>query len=442
MLLKFLPVSDNTYISLRYAFEVFIYLLFTLMVINKTANRKKLSGSPIDRSVLIFIGLTITTVIINNAPVFESFIGFKSAFRFLLLFYVLANFEFDRVLIRRMFSALILVAVLQSLIAFQQHFFGISQFWYPRAINLTLGSKTMNFKILKSGYHGGLEQGSVIGTFGDNVALATFLVIILIVLLAFLFSANNTRYMKLIMWGGVLIIIMALSYTYSRGSAIIGIICIPLMMLLARKTKLFFRFAAASVLILGFVLLKPAITGNTNIRFVNPKFTYVDPFSNITALFSEQYKSNTFRHARGWILENVGGGLLRSIRFFGYSPASEFALQKVLREEMNVYTPFENFLIINDVFWVAFIAYYGLAGLIIFSIMLIMLYRSAIYVKKYSDNQIYKTIALATMTLIIVSVPYSFIIATFTFRSFGIYFWLLAGLTVSEYLRLKKNAPT
>jgi hypothetical protein len=440
MLLKYLPVSENAYVMLRYAFEIFIYLLFATMVLNKFSHKRKVNGSPIDFPVIIFLLLTFVTIIVNHAPLFEAFVGFKSAFRFLLLFYVLINFEFNEGLLQRMLMALVAVASLQALLSFHQHFFGISQFWYPRAINLTMGSKDLNFKILKGGYHGGIEQGAVIGTFGDSIALATFLVIILIVMLAFLFGNHPIgKYIRLMLWTGVILIIVALFFTYSRGSAIIGILAIPAMMLLAGKTKLFSRFALLSVLFFAVVLIKPALSGREGIRFVNPKFKYVDPVSNITVLLSEQYANNTFKHARGWILENVGGSLLKSITMIGYSPANEFALQKLLKKEMNVLTPFENLLIINDVFWVAFIAYYGLVGMIVFLSILYLLFKASRYVWFNTGKSIYRVVSLATITLIIASIPYSFIVATFTFRSFGLYFWLLAGLTISEYLRLKKN---
>lgn len=439
MLLKYLPVSENTYVLLRYAFEFFIYALFALMVFNKFSHRKKVSGSPIDTPVIIFIFLTIITIIVNHAPFFEAFVGFKSAFRFLLLFYVLINFEFNPKVLRVMLSALIAVAVLQSLLSFQQHFMGIAQFWYPRALNLTFGTKDLNFKILKGGYHGGIEQGAVIGTFGDSIALATFLVIILFIILAFLLGNYPLgKYRRLIMWCSVVIIIVALFFTYSRGSAIIGILAIPVMMLLAGRTKLLSRFALFGILLFAFTLIKPALSGREGVQFVNPKFKYVDPVSNITVLMSESYADNTFKHARGWILENVGGSLLRSVTLIGNSPANEFALQKLLKKEMNVLTPFENFLIINDVFWVAFIAYYGLIGMAIFMYVLFILYKTSKYVWLNTEHPIYKVVALATLTLVLASIPYSFIVATFTFRSFGIYFWLLAGLTASEYLRIRK----
>lgn len=443
MLLKYLPVEENTYVLLRYAFEFFIYLLFILMVINKFAHRKKVSGSPIDGPILVFILLTAITIIVNHAPFFEAFVGFKSTFRFLLFFYVLINFEFNETVLKIMLGALIIVAFLQSILSFQQHFMGITQFWYPRALNFTFGSKDLNFKILKGGYHGGIEQGAVIGTFGDSIALATFLVVILLVILAYLLGNYPLgKYQRLMMWCSTGAIIAALFFTYSRGSAIVGILSIPIVMLLAGKTKLFSRFVLLGVLFFAFMLVKPALSGREGVQFVNPKFKYVDPISNITVLMSESYANNTFKHARGWILENVGGSLLRSFTLLGNSPANEFALQKVLKKEMNVLTPFENFLIINDVFWVAFIAYYGLIGMAIFLYMLYRLFKASRYVWLNTNKPIYKVIALSTITIVMISIPYSFIVATFTFRSFGIYFWLLAGLTVSEYLRIKKQTPS
>jgi hypothetical protein len=47
--------------------------------------------------------------------------------------------------------------------------------------------------------------------------------------------------------------------------------------------------------------------------------------------------------------------------------------------------------------------------------------------------------AVAMAALTIIAIPYSLILRTFVFRSFGFYFWLLAGLVFSEWRRLKEE---
>jgi hypothetical protein len=141
--------------------------------------------------------------------------------------------------------------------------------------------------------------------------------------------------------------------------------------------------------------------------------------------------------SRGAVLTEIGGNLISSFKLLGYSPAQDFALERAAAKLFGSNMPINNLPIINDVYWVAFIIYYGLAGLAIYFFILYKLFQSSRYVLKNSTDPYFRIFALTLATMALLVIPYSLILRTFVFRSFGFYFWLIAGIVISEWRRLK-----
>ncbi|MBL0339641.1 MAG: hypothetical protein IPP71_01250 [Bacteroidetes bacterium] len=146
---------------------------------------------------------------------------------------------------------------------------------------------------------------------------------------------------------------------------------------------------------------------------------------------------NTMQFSRGAVLTEIGGNLISSFKLLGYSPAQEFALEKASAKLFGSNMPINNLPIINDVYWVAFIIYYGFIGLAIYFFILYKIFQASLFVYRNSDDAYFKVFALAMAAVIIISLPYSLILRTFVFRSFSFFFWLLAGLVFAEWRRLK-----
>lgn len=440
LILKYLPVSDDTYTYLRYAFEIYIYILFLSVIVLRISRNKLPVSTPIDFPLIIFIGLAFINTWIQGSSFTDSIIGMKSTFRFVLIFYIIVNTGFSASSVKWALLAVIFIAGIQAVLSFQQHFYGIDSFWIPRPTTLQVGSRVYNFKIVTQGDAGGLEQGAVIGTFGDSALLGNFLVIAVMLIVPFLFGLYRMN----IFWKAVLLLlyilcVISLFFTYSRGSAVIGVLIIPFMMYISGKHKQLLKSALIFCLLILPIVLFYTSDYFKHGGYFNPKFKYVDPLSNVATLFTPEYANNTLQHSRGWVILNIGGNLLHSFTPLGYSADAEFALTKIFDKQLGVTSPFKNYFIVNDVYWISFIAYYGFLGLGIFLYILFRLFFIARFVWRNTKEQIFKVVAVSTMTLLIVSVPYSFIIATFTFRSFGIYFWFLAGITMLEYRRIKES---
>ncbi len=439
VILKYLPVSDTIYSYLRFLVEVVIYLIAGLLFARYLYHKKVPPGTPVDKPLLIFILYAIVITVINNAPWFQAFVGLRVLLRYVPLFYVLAFITIDHLIVKRIFNSILIVAALQCVIAIYQHYFGIASFWYPRASDLEIGGKQVGFRLLATGFGAGRELGAGIGTFGDSVFLALFLVICFTMAIAAMQRTIPLSGRIKIATGIVAaIIIISLFFTYSRGSVLVAVAGIPLIIYLSGGRK-----RLAVYLMIGLVLISPVILygiferGSSSESYVNPKIKYTDPFANIATVFSSSYLDNTLQFSRGAVLTEIGGNLISSFKLLGYSPAQDFALEKAATKLFGSNMPINNLPIINDVYWVAFIIYYGLIGLAIYFFILFRMFAVSRYVIKNSTDPYFRIFALALAALVIISIPYSLILRTFVFRSFGFYFWLIAGLVFSEWRRLK-----
>jgi hypothetical protein len=439
IILKHLPVSDIIYGYLRFLVEVLIYLIAGFVFARYLNSKKLPKGTPLDRPLILFIGYSLIITIINNAPMFEAFVGLRVLLRYVPLFYILSFIEIDSRTIRKIFNSIMIIAVIQCTIATYQHYFGIATLWYPRASDLEIGGKQVGFRLLTTGFSGGRELGAGIGTFGDSVFLALFLVISFTMLVASLQrTVRLIRIQKLVIIASCALIIIVLFFTYSRGSVLVAAAAIPIIMLLDGGSKrLAAYFTIGLIFMIPIVFFGEFTKPSDDASYINPKVKYTDPLSNITTVFTSSYLNNTMQFSRGAVLTEIGGNLIGSFKLLGYSPAQEFALEKAATKLFGSNMPINNLPIINDVYWVAFIIYYGIFGLGIYFFVLYQLFRAARFVYHYSDDPYFRIFALTLAALVIISIPYSLILRTFVFRSFGFYFWLIAGLVMSEWRRLK-----
>lgn len=439
LILKYLPVSDTVYGYLRFAVEIIIYVLAAMLLLRYSVQGKLPAGTPIDKPLEIFIGYALLITVINQAPMLEAFLGLRVLLRYIPLFYILALVRLDSKFIKSTFFAFMAIGTIQGAISFYQHYFGIAGFWYPRASDLEIAGKQVSYRLIASGFGSGREMGAGIGTFGDSVPLALFMVIVFTIAMAAIQKRTGLKKrVRMNLFIISALILVTIFFTYSRGSALLAIACLPVIFYFTGGRKIVIVSTVAGLLLASpFVLSGFLGGGKSSGSYVNPKQQYTDPISNITSVFTSSYLENTLQYSRGMVLTEIGGQLISSVKLFGYGPAQDHALEKAATEIFGTNIPINNLPIINDVYWVAFLVYYGMIGLVIYLFILYKVFRASVIVYRYTPDTYLKIFGLAMAAIVIVSIPYSFILRTFLFRSFGFYFWMLAGIVVSEYRRLK-----
>lgn len=208
------------------------------------------------------------------------------------------------------------------------------------------------------------------------------------------------------------------------------------MFLAGKRKKMAILFVVSAIALSPF-LINMIVLSQGQDPYINPKLKYTDPLTNVLAIFNDDYVDNTLQFSRGLVLTQIGGQLLETNNIIGYSPAQDFALEKAASKMFGSNTPINNLPVINDVYWVAFVIYYGFLGLAIFLYILYLIFKASMLVYKKSPDPYFKIIALAMAVLVVISIPYSMILRTFLFRSYGFYFWMMAGLVFAEWKRIR-----
>lgn len=423
-LLKWLPVGEPFYSLARLLSEGLVYALLLAVLLGRLARDLPLARTPIDRPLLAFLALALASMLLSRAPLFNELIHLRALVRYVAVFYLVVLLRPGAREIERLLVALVAVAALEGALALLQHSAdGPGAFWLPRASELEVGGFRKEFTVLTTG----IERGAAIGTLGHSVALALFALVALVLGLALALSgvaaARRIAALALPLAG------IALLYSYSRAALLAGALAlVPLFWLLRREPAargLLRAGALCAPLALAGVLL---LGGSGEPRgFARAKESYVDPLENLEQLAAAELLGEA-RGSRAWVLFDVGREILAGAPPLGYGPDEERAKLAILESarvplhRLIAYRAFE------DVYWVALLAYYGLFGLAAFAWLLGTLFATARRVLARADDALSRGIAAAFAALWLVTIPLTFVVRTFEFRSFAFGFWLLAGL--------------
>lgn len=433
-------MGEKAYGLARVWVEFFLYFIFFLLLLRNMVHGKLLTRTVIDLPVFLFFAISLLSVIINHVPIGMAILGWRDLMRWLFLFYIMANINVDEKFHKKIILSFVVISCIQGGLAIVQHFAGISSFFLPRATTLEVGGKITNFKLLAEG-NKGFEKGSGVGTIADTVQLANYLLISLAVVVPLFLQYTRTGALKRFANYFVWVIIMGgIFMTYSRVTILFALLAIFISYLVAKELRKLFPIALlGSLIIIVSLAIVAIVPSNKSSTYFNPRVKETSPADNFTQLFSSGLMEKSIEASRGYVIQNALPALIKSLNLIGYGPDTDGSLLKLVQRDLDNATPFANYRIINDVYWVGMLTCYGFIGVSIFLFILYRLYRMARFVFYNTDNMHLKILALAFLTIVIIVIPYTFVIRTFIFRMFSFYFWLLAGIMASEYRRLKEE---
>jgi hypothetical protein len=435
-MLKWLPVSDTVLTVLRLGSEGVLYGLLLIVVVNRLLKGNAIQKTPVDSFLLAFIVFAGVSIVLNRAPLLGSIINMRVLVRYITIYYVIVNLHLTRKHIQQLLFFILFIAFGESLLAIFQHFIGVSEFWYPRQSEVEVAGYQKTYAILTRG----IEEGASIGTFGHSVAMGLYLLIAEVLILGQVlvsWEGGYTKKQMLLLAIGALIFV-AIFFSYSRGLMLSACVALPMILFcLKRRRSLFvcLCFGGFAVYVLVGIGL---IAGGGQSGFVDVKRAYVNPVENLTMLFTSEYFEQT-SSGRQWILTEVSKAILKSGNLIGFSPDEETARAKIVASSGGTLNKLLSYQAFEDVFWVAMLAYYGFIGLGLFILILLRIYRAAIWVVRNSLYRIDRVVSVTASVLILIVLPMTFIIKTFEFRHFSFYFWLISGLVMAEYIRLKSG---
>lgn len=405
--LKFMPVSDEIYSLLRYGSEILLLITFVALVTKKIIKRKHFVKTAVDLPVLVFVGITFLSGLLNQTPILEIVLFIRILLRYYVLYFLLVNIELDEKFTRKLIYGLVTIASLQFFIGLAQVLIGdpINKILMPRPTTLTVGSYAAKKWLILEGLR---EKGNLVfGTFGDPVNLGLFILIVLTLVTAiFLVTHKNKEKFWLFFIIGLFILIS----TYSVGLVFTFMVVLLFMVVTVKRWGM---LSFCGLLVGGVILI--AFTYRTESFNLIASNSSISPIENLGLLFSER-AWEVAKTNRLFTLFEVPSVIFSHSPLLGLGPGWE-----LIKDKISSYW-------LGDVYWVVVLGQVGLIGLLAFLWIFWRFYKIGFKVYSNSNDLLKKGIALGFLGVIVGVFFYDFIGAALETRPLAFYLWLFAGL--------------
>ena len=439
--LRFLPVSDAVYFYLRFFGEILIYVAFGKLVIHKLYKGIPFVKTPIDLPIIGFYLVVLLSAAVNRSPLMGSLYNVRPLARYIVLFYLIVNSSLSEKRIAILLRIILSIGVAQIIVGILQGFGGTTlyDFFLPRATDLSVAGFTKEFRLLEIGR----EIGSIYGTLGDTVIYGVFMILVLVVYLS---RIRRLEYLNLL---GACVLFFFIARSYSRAATFSAILAGGAWYYFHYGWKKTLRLAAATALIFGLLL---AVVNPFGLEYVNPRKAKVGLVGNVTGVFSGSYVRIAQRQRLGALIGNVPTVLLNK-PILGYGADQNKTIEGLNMSQRSFLFKILTKEGFKDVYWVAILCFYGVLGLLFFTLIFYKLFRYALSLYKQSVStsfsldrtasvlNVTRRVAIIMLCLVAVTVFLLFFNRTLEFRGYGFYFWLCAGLMVASDRALPTYRP-
>lgn len=415
-ILKFLPVSDSVYSYFRFLGEIFIYVAFGKLVLNKLYKGIPFVKTPLDFPIIGFYIVVFLSIVINRSPLIGSLYNIRPLARYIVLFYLIVNSPLSKQRIDTLIRIILCIGVVQIGIGMIQWFGGptLYDMFLPRASTLEVAGFTKEYRLLEIGR----EIGSIYGTLGDTVIYGVFMIVVLVI---FLSRVKRLEYLNLLAIG---ILLMFIARSYSRAATFSALLACVVWYFFQYGWKKTVRLSLAVLLIFGILL---AIVNPFELEYVNPRKARVGLVGNVTGVFSGSYVKVAQKQRLGAILGNVPT-VLANKPVLGYGADQNTTIDRLNKSKRSFLFKVLSKKGFKDVYWVAILCFYGVLGLVLFAFIFYRLFIASLRLYKRTANRLTKEMALVMLCLVVVTVFLLFFNRTLEFRGYGFYFWMCAGI--------------
>lgn len=431
---KWLPLA----VVWRFVPELILYALALKILIQRLfIDNCKWKQTPIDWLLLLFFLSTIISILLNGSKLFPAVENIRALWRYLSVYYIIVNIDISTEKLKLLLKGIKTVAIVQTSLA-------ILQFFMPASFNAFFAPK--QFKIgdierISAAEKGKLKAGSVSGTFANPAVLASFLLIAFIIGLSqFFFKSSVDINVIAKDFSSSFVLLLGIFASKKRAAFVLALLAPVILLWYQKRFRSVAKLTWAYAAIIFAVILALFIFGvsvDTSFSGADSKKETIEFTSYIAQLFSPEYYARSAENSRGWVIRITFQSLIQSGSWFGFGPDLENMRGIIFdllvdggdRRKIFALEPLE------DVYWMAMLAYYGVVGMSLFFLMLWRLFKAGRWLSKYGSNVEYKALGNSYCTLITLTLVYNFITRVFELRPFSFYFWLLSGLVVNIYNR-------
>lgn len=422
--LTYLPVSDQVYLGAQLFGELLIYSTLAVLLVRRLLENSTFVRTPLDRVLLALILVALLSILINKAPIAGSLTNLRSLLRYVALYYLVINLGLKPEQGRLLIAVIVVSGVAQLIVGvFQWGTNGANnELFLPRMTETEIAGQSRQFRLLTRGR----EIGSVFGTLGDTLYYGLFILVFLTVYLGRVGERIRFRHFAISAAA-----VAAVGLSYSRAS-LFGLVLVLVVFLGVRNG---FRWLYLVILLtlpvfaLGVITAVASITG-TEQEYVNPVKGQQTIGQNIAGVFSSGYLEVAQKQRLGSLLGTAPTALANR-PFFGYGPDEETTIDRLNESRPSYLFARLSKRGFEDVYWVALLAYYGLAGVLAVIWLFLALFRSAKSIREWSSEGITKGVAMSVMCTALLTPFLMFFYRLLEFRVYSFYFWLLAATMYS-----------
>ncbi|MBI1732454.1 MAG: hypothetical protein HYR49_06760 [Gammaproteobacteria bacterium] len=446
-LLKFLPGPDELYFASRFISELLILVSLGWMIYHKISQGEPFFQTPVDAPMLVLIAAAVISMILNLVEpipdLIAGIVNIRPVFRYVLLFYVIVNTPLSARQVNMIITAIVFAAFFSAMIGLAQFAAGgaLDPILMPREADVEVGGEQRYSAIVV----GTREIGAIHGPASDTIFYAVSMNLFFLVCLAkvrsgvFAFRYSQERLdvgderrsivtkNDLLVAAVLPLIILADLLTYVRASlfVILVVLAMEAFYWLGRRIALFLGAGVLMLLMLTLVLFPPTWTGGGATQ------REISPIEDFTSIFTVDYVINSLENQRLHHVVGVMPTVLLNNPIFGYGPNEEHVVEMIYEARPSFTYRAINEKEFKDVYWVSFLARFGLVGLLAMIAIFYVLFRSARMVYETTRILALRELSLMVMYMVIVAAIMMMLNRCYELRVFGFYFWFLPGLMFS-----------
>ncbi|MFH0798829.1 MAG: hypothetical protein V2A66_01465 [Pseudomonadota bacterium] len=422
-------IPGASFLFIKYSGDLMITML-ALAVFTKLATRRYtlqiVMWNPINKPLLIFVGLAILSALINEVPFFPAFAGMRQLLRFVVLFYlitIISTSEWDSRTVRSLLAVLACVVVIQALIGYAQAILGpgssFNHFLSP-------GRSYFYEGIWISGGLSWADSKGVYGTMLSKNTYGVFMMSVSVFILGMLQMAkqNRERYMLILVIAAPCILL-----SYARQSMYGFLIGGAAISIVVRNKRLLIAIIMMASLL---VLLA------RHQAFEDPKISEEATISQrFVSTFHKPYIKRSMAGDRLFVATKITPKLFASkYIFLGLGPA---AFGSAVGSAIGYLEGYKKMgvptisAIVSDVGFVSLLGQFGIIGLGAMMMIFVRLFVSIYHLHKNSDDEFFRGMALGSMGLLCAFIITNFGYVNFELRQCSFCFWLLLALTLTYW---------
>ncbi len=422
-ILKWVP--DNIYVYARYSSELIVYLLVAVVLWKLVSGAQKWRRTPIDLIFGLFCFLLLASTLLNLHDPLTSMLGLRQILRFVLLYFITVQLQPSAKFIKIAIASLLAIVMLQTALGYGQAIVGdkLDSFLLPSehrelgALQLTAG--TVEF----------WDPGQrVFGTMGRYDQLGTFMALVLLLLVAWLYEHRDAAIPRRY-WLALTVALPILALTYSRSAWFGFVLGFLFIAIWAKRDS---RVMRGSAIVVGLLAVYLAVTGLAVNSLIDvPGQTFANRF--FETFSAERWTGEYFGLGRVYWFAKTVTTVVPSSPLFGFGPASygggAVAAVADTRVYDNLALPFgvygtEGYIDNN---WFSLWGETGTLGLVAYVAMYVTLFLLCLKFWRRATSAEDKALALGVAAVMLAVALNAFLATFLEARTLAPYLWILAG---------------